>query len=61
MGLLSGLFNLADDIISIPTDIIGITNHHDKKEALQKAKIAFMNDEITETEFKKIKLLLEEL
>ena len=60
MGLLSGLFNLADDIISIPTDIVGLTNHYEKKEALQKAKIAFMNDDITETEYKKIKAYLED-
>jgi hypothetical protein len=60
MGLLSGLFDLADDIISIPTDIVGLTNHYEKKEALQKAKIAFMNDDITETEYKKIKAYLEE-
>ena len=60
MGLLTGLFNLADDIISIPTDIVGLTNNYEKKEALQKAKVAFMNDDITETEYKKIKAYLED-
>jgi hypothetical protein len=60
MGFLKGLFNLAEDIVSIPTDIVGLTNHHEKKEALQKAKIAFMNDEITDTEYRKIKALLED-
>lgn len=59
MGLLKGLFDLADDIVSIPTDIVGLTNHHEKKEVLQKVKIAFMNDEITESEYRKIKSLLE--
>jgi hypothetical protein len=55
MGLLSGLFNLADDIISIPTDIVGLTSHYEKKEMLQKAKIAFMNDKISGVEYEKIK------
>jgi hypothetical protein len=60
MGLLKGLFDLADDIISIPTDLVGITNHHEKKEVLQKAKKAFMNDEITSSEYEKIKRLLDQ-
>jgi hypothetical protein len=60
MGLFKGLFNLVEDVVLIPTDIVGLTNHHEKKEALRKAKIAFLNDEITETEYKKIKTLLED-
>lgn len=60
MGLLTGLFNLAEDIVSIPTDVLGLTSHYEKKEALQKAKIAFMNDDITEAEYKKIKACLED-
>jgi len=60
MGLLKGLFDLADDIISIPTDLVGITNHHEKKEVLKKAKKAFMNDEITSSEYEKIKRLLDQ-
>ena len=59
MGLLKGLFELADDIISIPTDLAGITNHHEKKEILRKAKEAFMNDQMTANEYEKIKKLLE--
>ena len=55
MGLLKGLFDLAEDIVSIPTDIVGITSHHEKKEILQKAKVAFMNDEISGSEYEKIK------
>jgi len=60
MGLLKGLFDLAEDIVLIPTDIVGLTNHYEKKEALQKAKIAFMKDEITAEEYKKIKSYLED-
>lgn len=60
MGFLKDIIGLADDIVSIPTDFIGLTNHHDKKEALRKAKIAFMNDEISAEEYRKIKTLLEE-
>tara|TARA_R110002020_G_scaffold40164_3_gene118916 strand:+ start:2369 stop:2548 length:180 start_codon:yes stop_codon:yes gene_type:complete len=59
MGLIKGIFDLVEDVVSIPTDIVGITNHHEKKEILQKAKIAFMNDEISETEYKKIKAYCE--
>lgn len=60
MGFLKDILGLADDLISIPTDLIGLTNHHDKKEALRKAKIAFMNDEISAEEYRKIKTLLED-
>jgi hypothetical protein len=58
MGLLSGLFELADDIISIPTDLVGLTNHHEKKNTLEKAKIAFLNNEISASEYNKIKEIL---
>jgi hypothetical protein len=59
MGLLKGLFDLADDIVSIPTDIIGLTNHYEKKQALENAKREFINDRITASEYEKIKKLLE--
>lgn len=58
MGLLKGLFNLAEDIISIPTDLVGITNHYEKKELLEKAKRDFINDRITSAEYSKIKEIL---
>lgn len=58
MGLLKGLFNLAEDIISIPTDLVGITNHYEKKELLEKAKNDFINDRITAAEYSKIKEIL---
>lgn len=59
MGILKEIFDLADDIVSLPTDLLGLTNHHEKKEALQKAKQAFMTDQITASEYEKIKKLLE--
>jgi hypothetical protein len=58
MGLLSGLFELADDIISIPTDLVGLTNHHEKKHTLEKAKKAFLNNQISANEYNKIKEIL---
>lgn len=54
MGLLKGLFDLADDLVSIPTDLVGLTNHHEKKEVLRKAKTAFMEGEISSAEYEKI-------
>lgn len=59
MGLLKGLFDFADDIVSIPIDLVGLTNHYEKKEVLEKAKRAFMEDKITSAEYEKIKKLLE--
>lgn len=59
MGILKSLFNLADDIISIPTDLVGITNHHKKKEVLERAKEAFLRNEITSAEYERIKKILE--
>tara|TARA_R110000772_G_scaffold259692_1_gene377366 strand:+ start:705 stop:887 length:183 start_codon:yes stop_codon:yes gene_type:complete len=58
MGILSGLFNLAEDIISIPTDLVGITNHHDKKEMLAEAKRRFIADEITSAQYEKLKIII---
>jgi len=60
MGILKGVFNLVEDVVLIPTDIIGLTSHYEKKEALKKAKLAFLNDEITESEYKKIKEYLKD-
>lgn len=59
MGFLKNIFDLADDIISIPTDLIGLTNHYEKKEILRKAKESFLNDKITSAEYEKVKKLLE--
>lgn len=55
MGILGDLLGLADDIISIPTDFIGLTNHHNKKEALERAKIAFIQGDISAAQFEAIK------
>lgn len=58
MGLFKDLFDLTEAVLAIPTDLVGLTNHHDKKAALAKAKIAFLRDEITAEEYKKVKDLL---
>ena len=58
MGLFKDLFELTEDVLAVPTDLVGLTNHHEKKAALDKAKAKFMNDEITAEEYKKIKELL---
>ena len=59
MGLLKGLFGLVDDIITIPTDMVGLTNHWEKKEILERAKRAYLRGEITIEEYKKIKTYIE--
>ena len=58
MGLFKDLFGLAEDVLAIPTDLVGLTNHHNKKEALEKAKLMFVGDEITLEEYRRIKELL---
>jgi len=58
MGLFKDLFDLTEDVLAVPTDLVGLTNHHEKKAALDKAKEAFMKDEITAEEYKKVKDLL---
>ena len=70
MGLLKGLFELADEIVSIPTDILGITGgstlesvarqihnltYSEQKELLRASKLRFMNDEISASEYSFIK------
>lgn len=57
MGILGDLFSLADDIVSIPTDFIGLTNHHSKKEAQQIAEKAFKSGRINAEQY--IQLLQE--
>ena len=57
MGLLKGLFDLADEIISIPTDILGITGNSSNEDILRKAKVAFLNGDITAREYETIKRL----
>jgi hypothetical protein len=58
MGLFKDLFNLTEDVLALPIDLVGITNHHEKKAALDKAKRMFMRDEITVEEYNKVKDLL---
>ena len=60
MGILGGILGLVDDIVSIPTDLIGLTNHHDKKDAIKKIKIAFVNGDITESEYKKLLIAIQD-
>lgn len=60
MGLLGGILGLVDDIVSIPTDMVGLTNHYEKKDAIKMAKLAYLNDEITEQEYKKLLLLIKD-
>lgn len=54
MGILRGLFDLADDIVSIPTDMLGITDHYEKKKVEQFAKQAFIAGEITAKQYQEI-------
>ena len=54
MGLLKGIFDLADDIISIPTDIIGITNNHGKAKARKIARTAFAYGKINREEYEEL-------
>lgn len=60
MGILGGLLKLADDIVSIPTDIIGITNHHGKEKARRIAKIGFIEGKINEEEYKRLLAYIDE-
>lgn len=59
MGLLTSLFNLADDLVSIPTNLLGITNHHEKKKVLSKYKRLFINGKISSEEYEKVRRILE--
>lgn len=61
MGLLGSLLKLADDIVSIPTDLIGLTNHYGKKKAREILKEAFLNDKITSAEYEKALLEIDSL
>jgi hypothetical protein len=54
MGILTDILNLADDIISIPTDILGITNHYNKKQAIQTANEALITGKIDPQEYAKL-------
>jgi len=59
MGLLKGILGLVDDIVSIPTDIIGITNHYNKKEARRYVQRKFLSGEISSSEYEKLLLIIE--
>ena len=50
MGLLKNIFDLADDIVSIPTDLLGLTNHYKKKEAIEYINEQFAEGKITRSE-----------
>ena len=60
MGFFKDIFNLTEDLLSIPTDIVGLTNHHDKKRALQIAREKFLDGEITATQYEQVKKLINE-
>jgi uncharacterized membrane protein len=60
MGFFKDIFNLTEDLLSIPTDIVGLTNHHDKKKALQIAREKFLDGEITATQYEQVKKLINE-
>jgi len=61
MGIIKGLFSLVDDIISIPTDLIGLTNHHKRKEIKRILDRAFIEDKISSEDYEKAKTLLDNL
>lgn len=54
MGILGGLLKLVDDIVSVPTDILGITNHHGKEKARRIAKAGYIEGKIDEAEYKRL-------
>ena len=54
MGLLGNIFGLVDDIVSIPTDIVGLTNHHAKKKAMKIATTGLIEGKITMKEYKEL-------
>jgi len=60
MGFFKDIFNLTEDLLSIPTDIVGLTNHHDKKKALQIAREKFLDGEMTATQYEQVKKLINE-
>lgn len=60
MGLLKGLLKLADDVVSLPTDILGITNHHGKEKAKRIAKLGYIEGKISEEEYKRLLAYIDE-
>lgn len=54
MGLLKGIFNLADNIVSIPTDMLGITNNHGKNKARKIARTALAYGKINRDEYEEL-------
>jgi uncharacterized membrane protein len=58
MSLFKSVFDLVEDVITLPTDILGLTNHHDKKKALEIAKVKFINGEITAVQYEQVKKLI---
>jgi len=61
MGIINGILGIVDDIITIPTDILGITNHHGKEKGKRIARLAYIEGKITEDEYKRLLLMIDEM
>lgn len=59
MGILGDIFNFADDVLSIPTDLLGLTNHHKKKEAIEWVEDVYNKGQISPDEYLKLMKYIE--